>query len=38
MQEVIKQTKKRLKLYEWLRDTGVDIALIQETHYVEKIH
>lgn len=28
--------EKRLKLYEWLRDTGVDIALIQETHYVEK--
>ena len=28
--------EKRLKLHEWLRDTGVDIALIQETHCVEK--
>ena len=28
--------EKRQKIYDWLRDTNVHIALIQETHYIEK--
>ena len=27
---------KRIKLYDWLRDTNIDIAFLQETHFVEK--
>lgn len=28
--------EKRLKFYNWLSDSKVDIAFIQETHYVER--
>ena len=28
--------EKRIKLYDWLRDSNIDIAILQETHYVEK--
>lgn len=27
--------EKRLKFYNWLSDSKVDIAFIQETHYVK---
>ena len=32
----INSDEKRLKLYEWLRDINVNIAFLQETHYIEK--
>ena len=28
--------EKRVKIYDWLTAIKVDIALLQETHYVEK--
>lgn len=28
--------EKRLKFYNWLHDSKVDIALIQETHFIQK--
>ena len=28
--------EKRIKLYDWLRDSNIDIAILQGTHYVEK--
>ena len=29
-------SEKRIKFYDWLRDTNIDIVFLQETHYVEK--
>ena len=29
-------TEKRTKIYDWLRDTMVDVVFLQETHFVEK--
>ena len=28
--------EKRIKLYDWLRDSNIDIAILQETHFVGK--
>ena len=28
--------EKRTKLYDWLNDCNINIALIQETHYIER--
>ena len=28
--------EKRIKVYDWLNDSQIDIAILQETHYVEK--
>ena len=28
--------EKRIKVYDWLNDSQIDIAFLQETHYVEK--
>ena len=32
----LNSTEKRTKLYDWLNDSNIDIALLQETHYIEK--
>ena len=28
--------EKRVKIYDWLSDSKLDIAILQETHYVER--
>ena len=28
--------EKRVKIYDWLNDSKIDIAILQETHYVER--
>ena len=28
--------ERRVKIYDWLNDSKIDIAILQETHYVER--